>query len=297
MIVINGSTATENDQRPRGHVALSEGWTPFDSTRWKKEDKEYRAAIHAGYISNPPTDLGRVYEEAPAAFVQRSGINTVYRAIRIRPQSKISAREPKKRQRIEVPPEGQLFPEKRDHMERMAAYQQLRQWPAEQPINSSDPDADLLPVQHVSGDDSAAQYISCSVEFDRSRRCSLTSYTLSGPKRQRRPYEWSPVIQIDLSRLPAECRVVDLCTYEARIRAGFFELDSRAATVGSLADSDREILLTGGIPGHAIVRVFDVVSVVREIKDDLYEEIVASDALRDFAAKERWRHLGALLKA
>jgi hypothetical protein len=296
MILIQESAFVEDKRRPRGHVALQEGWTPFDEIKWKKPDEEYRASILRRYLPNPPPDLGRVYEERPAAFIERTKgeIRTVYRAIRIRVQDKNFGHRPEI-QRRGVPPEGDLFPDLRSqHMERMAAYQRLQHWPQDRSIMASDPDADLLPVQHVSGDDYAAQYISCSLDFARSRRCALTSYTLQGDKRQRRPYEWAPVIQIDLARLPEASRIVDLTTVDARIHAGFFELDGRAANVASLAESDREILITGSIPGEAIVQVFDTVSVVKAVDDELYQAIVSSEALRNFAAKDPWRHLSAL---
>lgn len=298
MIKIDGETATENENAPWHHVPLKDGLTPFDWQAWK-EDEAYRENIKTNYRPDAPGDLPRVYEEDVAKFVARSGVQTAYRAIRIRSQTKNFANHlllAGGEKNVTADPEGGttgLFADASGVMARMGAYQRMDRWPEDVPICPVRSDAAVLPIQHVSGDNYATQYISCALDAGRARFCSLTSYT-AGTMNIRRAYEWAPVVQLDLTRFPADCKVVDLRSAEMRLRAGFFQSDPRSLSIGSLAEADQEILLTGVIPGAAVVKVFTAVEVVRMAEDRLRDDAIRSDGLKTYSKRPDFQHLAAL---
>ncbi|MBW8482222.1 hypothetical protein [Actinomadura parmotrematis] len=298
MIVLDGDKATENKKVPWHHVALKDGYAPFDWVSWTTDLDGYRGRIRAAYDPNPPGTLGFGYEETAAAFLQRRpDVRKVYRAIRIRSQSKNLANELAEGAPVGIEPEGGwsgLFSDLTSVLDRMAAYQRLEAWPQDVPIFAANPYAHALPIQHVSGDNYATQYISTAIRSARARICSLTSYA-SGTKRIRRAYEWSPIIEIDLARLGDDCRIVDLSTEQRRRLAGFFPTDGRSHTVGSLAESDGEVLLTGRVPGTAVTGYANAVAVVTMEKDDLYQDARKHDSVVTWSKNDKWRHLAALL--
>ena len=296
--LVNG-TPTENDRPPKDHIAQTRGWVPFDADKWTT-DPAYRQALEANYVSQPG-DMPKEYEQVPSAFIAATGLRTVFRAIRIRGTMKKSAGGERD---VIAYPEGRprlvgrgIYPKIDSALDVMAMYQKLGQWPAKAHITAIDPYADFLPVRHVAGDDYGTQYISTSVNFERARNCSLTSYA-TGLPRPRPPYEWAPVVQIDLRQLIDNMAwIVDLRDAPARTRAGFF-ISGAAQAVGSLASGDEEILIRGIVPDTAIVRVWDAAAVVRARTDAVYQEIVTDDYTRQRVYQNpRLEHLRNLFPA
>jgi hypothetical protein len=205
--------------------------------------------------------------ETPEAYIVRTGNTLLYRAVRMYSSDKTRFTGQGDTNgvapgNVRAPPEGNLFPGVPSG-ERLALYRGLEAWPEDAPITAVYPNAQADPLMQVSGGDRGTQYISTGAEIQGAAHNTVRDWSHSGPpgeRRIRRPTEWSPVITIDVQMLGPDCRVYDIQRPGVNY---MYNLDP-LGMMTNLSAGDAEVLLTGTIPGAAIV---DVITAPRALAE------------------------------
>ncbi|NDK99546.1 DUF7587 domain-containing protein [Photorhabdus bodei] len=210
---------------------------------------------------NQPRDTLNIenMHETPTDFLNRTGRNTLFRAIRIIATDK---REPTTENQIVVPPDGDLFVKLKDkHLDRAAEYRKLTEWPKDAPIKATAPTANTPIAQHVSGDNILSPYISTGNK-EGAVQNTVKNWNGAGPasERRNRPEKnWSPIVEIDVRKLPDTTKIFDL----TKPNNTFF--NAMESNIAENAFGDKEVLISPEIPGSAIIRVINNPEEIKQI--------------------------------
>ncbi|WP_434524728.1 hypothetical protein [Photorhabdus asymbiotica] len=197
--------------------------------------------------------------ETPQNFINRTGREKLFRSIRMIATDK---RDPITKDQVSVPPDGNLFTElENKHLDRAAKYKELKSWPTHASIIATSPSANIPVVQHVSGDNVLSPYISTGDEPGAVQN-TVKSWAQAGPASERklRPEKtWSPIIEIDVNKLPNTTKIFDL----NKPSNTFFSTTN--SDIAQNAFADKEVLISPEIPGHAITRVINDPEEIKQI--------------------------------
>ncbi|NHB91836.1 hypothetical protein [Photorhabdus cinerea] len=197
--------------------------------------------------------------ETPKDFINRTGREKLFRAIRMIASDK---QDPITKYQVSVPPDGNLFTELKDkHLNRADEYKKLKEWPTHASIIATSPSANIPIAQHVSGDNILSPYISTGDELGAAQN-TVRSWNQAGPASERRirpEKDWSPIIEIDVNKLPDTTKIFDL-NKPSNI---FFSTEN--SDISQNAFSDKEVLISPEIPGHAITRVINDPKEIKQI--------------------------------
>lgn len=213
--------------------------------------------------NNPSRDVLNMEDqhETPKDFIDRTGRGKLFRAIRMMASDK---REPITQNQVIVPPDGDLFTELKDkHQDRADEYKKLKKWPEYALIKATAPTANTPIAQHVSGDNVLSAYISTG-DAKGAAQNTVMNWNGIGPileRRQRPEKTWSPIIEIDVNKLPDTTKIFDLNKPDST----FF--DAMNSNIAQNAFADKEVLISPEIPGNAIVRVINDPEEIKQLAD------------------------------
>ncbi|NRN27505.1 DUF7587 domain-containing protein [Photorhabdus heterorhabditis] len=197
--------------------------------------------------------------ETPKDFINRTGREKLFRAIRMIASDK---RDPITQDQVSVPPDGNLFTElEKTHQGRADEYKKLKEWPTHASIIATSPNANIPIAQHVSGDNILSPYISTGDEPGAAQN-TVRSWNQAGPVSERRlrpEKNWSPIIEIDVNKLPDTTKIFDL----NKPSNTFFSTAN--SDISQNAFADKEVLISPEIPGHAITRVINDPKEIKQI--------------------------------
>ncbi|QXF33839.1 hypothetical protein CE143_12315 [Photorhabdus luminescens] len=199
--------------------------------------------------------------ETPKDFINRTGRKKLFRAIRMIASNK---RDPITKDQVSVSPDGNLFTELKDrHLDRAAEYKKLKEWPTYASIIATASSANTPIAQHVSGDDVLSPYISTGDERGAAQN-TVRNWNGIGPASERRlrpEKTWSPIIEIDVNKLPDTTKIFDLNKPDNT----FF--GTANSNIAQNAFADKEVLISPEIPGHSITRVINDPEEIKQIAD------------------------------
>ncbi|MEU6268468.1 hypothetical protein [Saccharopolyspora shandongensis] len=232
--------------------------------------------------SSSAAQQGRAYELTPEQYREAGFPLKLYRSVRIRSSTKTQART---KERITAPPDGDLGAgidpgtgiSARNEVTRI--YQTLKQWPDAKDIHPVDPNADLTVSHHVGGEDYGTQYISFTPDRDRAIEYSRYNFKLGpvGAMDRYRPklavIRWAPVIEIDVEKLGPGNRLVNLGDPGIADQTNINEKEY----IKSMAQNDREVLITGTVPAGAVTQVHGVEDMLRKMSEDVRSELLKVD--------------------
>ncbi|OCA54289.1 DUF7587 domain-containing protein [Photorhabdus namnaonensis] len=228
---------------------------------------------------NQPRDTLNIenMHETPTDFLNRTGRDTLFRAIRIIATNK---REPTTENQIVVPPDGDLFVELKDkHLDRAAKYRKMTEWPKDAPIKATSSTANTLIAQHVSGDNVLSRYISTGNK-EGAVQNTVKNWNGAGPATERRnrlEKNWSPIVEIDIRKLPDTTKIFDL----TKPNNTFF--NDTESDIAANAFGDKEVLISPEIPGSAIIRVINNPEEIKKIvslnPSDLGKKIIPEEKI------------------
>ncbi|OCQ54032.1 hypothetical protein Ppb6_00757 [Photorhabdus australis subsp. thailandensis] len=197
--------------------------------------------------------------ETPKDFINRTGREKLFRAIRMMASDK---QDPITKYQVSVSPDGNLFTELKDkHLDRAAEYKKLKEWPTHVPIMATSLSTNIPIAQHVSGDNILSPYISTG-DAPGATQNTVRSWNQAGPISERRlrpEKDWSPIIEIDVNKLPDTTKIFDL----NKPNNTFFSTDN--SDIAQNAFADKEVLISPEIPGHAITRVINDPKEIKQI--------------------------------
>ncbi|TDB54380.1 DUF7587 domain-containing protein [Photorhabdus luminescens] len=240
----------------------------YDKTVERKRKRSTQSDNYEEKTFAPVLDLSRKNQntpnmedkhETPQDFINRTGRKKLFRAIRMMVSNK---RDPITKDQVSVSPDGNLFMELKDrHLDRAAEYKKLKEWPTHASIIATAPSANIPIAQHVSGDDVLSPYISTGDELGAAQN-TVKNWNGIGPASERRlrpEKTWSPIIEIDVNKLPDTTKIFDL----NKLSNTFFSTAN--SDIAQNAFADKEVLISPEIPGHAITRVINDPEEIKQI--------------------------------
>ncbi|CAQ84189.1 MULTISPECIES: hypothetical protein [Photorhabdus] len=222
------------------------------------EEKSFSPVLDLSRNNQNTPNMEDEYE-TPQNFINRTGREKLFRAIRMVASNK---RDPITKDQVSVPPDGNLFTELKDkHLDRAAEYKKLKTWPTHASIIATSPSANTPIAQHVSGDDALSPYISTG-DKPGAVQNTVRNWNGIGPASERRlrpEKTWSPIIEIDVNKLPDTTKIFDL----NKPNNTFFSTTN--SDIAQNAFADKEVLISPEIPGLAITRVINDPEEIKQI--------------------------------